>query len=266
MRSIRPTLPRAAVRAGAAFAVVFAVSGAFAAPDVNPVSDPLGRFLNDSGIANGAAAIANAPVAAASAAAAVPNALASRLRDQASDMVVTAMNFLGVKYRRGGNDADIGFDCSGFTRHVFEMSMGLALPRRADEQAKAPGLTPVKRDELQPGDLVFFNTLKRTFSHVGIYIGDGKFIHSPKPGGEVRVEDMGFAYWKKRFTGARRAEPAAAPANAAPQAAAPTLTPVVATSGNGGGGSLGLNDALAGSPSTAAGGSALPSAASKRSR
>jgi cell wall-associated NlpC family hydrolase len=121
-------------------------------------------------------------------------------------MVVTAMNFLGVKYRRGGNDADAGFDCSGFTRRVFEMSAGLVLPRRVDEQAKAPGLVPVKRDELQPGDLVFFNTLKRTFSHVGIYVGDGKFIHSPRPGGEVRVESMSFAYWKKRFTGARRAE------------------------------------------------------------
>ena len=65
----------------------------------------------------------------------------------------------------------------------------------------------VKRDDLQPGDLVFFNTLRRTFSHVGIYLGDGKFIHAPKPGGEVRVEDMRFVYWAKRFTGARRAEP-----------------------------------------------------------
>jgi len=90
---------------------------------------------------------------------------------------------------------------------VFETSLGLVLPRRADQQAKAPGLVAVKRDELQPGDLVFFNTLKRTFSHVGIYVGDGKFIHAPKPGGEVRVEDMRFVYWAKRFTGARRAEP-----------------------------------------------------------
>ena len=66
----------------------------------------------------------------------------------------------------------------------------------------------MKRDELMPGDLVFFNTLKRTFSHVGIYVGEGKFIHAPRPG-EVRVEDMRFAYWARRFTGARRAEPAA---------------------------------------------------------
>ena len=199
-------LQRTAGSLAAALALAVATTGAHAAPDIHPVSDPLGRFLTDSGIASGASAIVNAPAAAASAAAAVPGTIAGKIREQASDMVVTAMNFLGVKYRRGGNDADVGFDCSGFTRHVFELSLGLVLPRRVDEQAKAPGLVPIKRDELQPGDLVFFNTLKRTFSHVGIYVGDGKFIHSPRPGGEVRVEDMGFAYWKKRFTGARRAE------------------------------------------------------------
>lgn len=148
----------------------------------------------------------------------------AQVRDQASDMVLTAMNFLGVRYRRGGNSADSGFDCSGFTRQVFETSLGLVLPRRVDEQAKAPGLLAVRRDDLQPGDLVFFNTLRRTFSHVGIYIGDGRFIHAPKPGGEVRVEDMRFAYWARRFTGARRAE-TAAQQQAAVELAAPTLAP-----------------------------------------
>jgi len=127
------------------------------------------------------------------------------VRDKAADLVLTAMNFLGVRYRRGGN-TETGFDCSGFTRHIVETSLGLVLPRRVDEQASAPGLVAIRRDELRPGDLVFFNTLKRTFSHVGIYVGDGKFIHAPRPGGEVRVEDMGFAYWRKRFTGARRLE------------------------------------------------------------
>jgi cell wall-associated NlpC family hydrolase len=135
------------------------------------------------------------------------NALVEKVRNKASDMVLTAMNFLGVPYRRGGSSAEHGFDCSGFTRQVFETSLGVVLPRRVDQQAGAPGLAKIKRDELQPGDLVFFNTLRRTFSHVGIYVGDGKFIHSPRPGGEVRVEDMRFAYWAKRFSGARRAEP-----------------------------------------------------------
>jgi cell wall-associated NlpC family hydrolase len=230
MPQFRATIQRTAGHLGAALTLAFAISGAHAAPDVHPIGDPLGRFLTDTGIANGAGATVNAPAAAASAVAAVPGSIAAKIREQASEMVVTAMNFLGVKYRRGGNDADVGFDCSGFTRHVFEMSVGFVLPRRVDEQAKAPGLVPVKRDQLQPGDLVFFNTLKRTFSHVGIYVGDGKFIHSPRPGGEVRVEDMGFAYWKKRFTGARRAEFADTTATTAasndavtPTAAAPTV-------------------------------------------
>jgi cell wall-associated NlpC family hydrolase len=139
------------------------------------------------------------------------------MRDKASDLVLAAMNFLGVPYRRGGASADDGFDCSGFTRHIFELSIGLALPRRVDEQANAPGLSQVKRDELKPGDLVFFNTLKRTFSHVGIYVGDGKFIHAPRTGARVRVEDMRDRYWAKRFTGARRA-PIAADADKLPRA------------------------------------------------
>lgn len=145
-------------------------------------------------------------------------------RQKAGDMVLTAMNFLGVRYQRGGTTADGGFDCSGFTRLVFESSLGLVLPRRADDQAKAAGLIDVARAELRPGDLVFFNTLRRTFSHVGIYVGEGKFVHAPRPGGEVRVEDMRLVYWAKRFTGARRAEPlaevAAVEATDAPPAAA----------------------------------------------
>nr|WP_310734576.1 C40 family peptidase [Azohydromonas caseinilytica] len=130
--------------------------------------------------------------------------LVQNMRDRASDLVLSAMDFLGVPYRRGGNSAETGFDCSGFTRHVFERTLGLVLPRRADEQAKADGLENVARDELKPGDLVFFNTLRRTFSHVGIYVGDGKFIHAPRTGQVVRMEDMREAYWARRFTGARR--------------------------------------------------------------
>lgn len=128
-----------------------------------------------------------------------------RLSDTSSELVLMAMNFLGVRYRRGGSTTEDGFDCSGFTRHVFENSIGLLLPRRADEQARLPGLADVAREDLRPGDLVFFNTMRRTFSHVGIYVGDGKFIHAPKPGASVRIEDMREAYWSQRYTGARRA-------------------------------------------------------------
>ena len=127
-----------------------------------------------------------------------------QVRETASELVMQAMNFLGVPYRLGGSSADQGFDCSGFTRYVFEHSIGLVLPRRAHEQATQAGLAPVARHELKPGDLVFFNTMRRAFSHVGIYVGNGKVIHSPKPGAQVRVEDMGVAYWAKRFDGARR--------------------------------------------------------------
>ena len=132
--------------------------------------------------------------------------LVRQVRDKASDLVLSAMDFLGVPYRRGGDSPERGFDCSGFTRHVFEHSLGLVLPRRADEQARQAGLLAVGKDELKPGDLVFFNTMRRAFSHVGIYVGEGKFIHSPRTGGEVRVEDMRQAYWVRRFNGARRAE------------------------------------------------------------
>ena len=140
--------------------------------------------------------------------------LVQALRDRASDLVLSAMNFIGVSYRRGGDSMVQGFDCSGFTRYVFEHSVGLMLPRRAEQQALGAGLLDIRRNELRPGDLVFFNTLRRAFSHVGIYVGEGKFIHSPRSGGEVRIEDMRQAYWAKRFNGARRAE-ATTPASAA---------------------------------------------------
>ncbi|OQC01871.1 MAG: Murein DD-endopeptidase MepH precursor [Alphaproteobacteria bacterium ADurb.Bin100] len=112
------------------------------------------------------------------------------------------MGFLGVPYKRGGTSAETGFDCSGFVRAMYEQSIGLVLPRRANEQAAAT--QTIDRTDLKPGDLVFFNTMRRAFSHVGIYVGDGKFIHAPRSGAQVRVEDMREAYWQTRFNGARR--------------------------------------------------------------
>ena len=127
--------------------------------------------------------------------------------NKASELVVSAMGALGVPYRRGGNSFESGFDCSGFVRAIYEQTVGLILPRKAEQQAAAT--QTIDRSELVPGDLVFFNTMKRAFSHVGIYVGDDKFIHSPKPGAEVRVEDMRLSYWSRRFDGARRVtEPA----------------------------------------------------------
>jgi cell wall-associated NlpC family hydrolase len=122
--------------------------------------------------------------------------------DKAAGLVFNAMGFLGVPYKRGGNTAETGFDCSGFVRAMYEQSIGLILPRRAEQQAAAT--ENIDKNELKPGDLVFFNTMRRAFSHVGIYIGDGKFIHSPKPGAQIRVESMSLSYWHGRFDGARR--------------------------------------------------------------
>ncbi len=156
-----------------------------------PTEDDMGRFIADHGLLNRLEQVR------------------TRVADKASDLVLNAMGFLGVPYRRGGNSADTGFDCSGFVRAMYEQTIGLVLPRRANEQAAAT--QAIDRKDLQPGDLVFFNTMRHAFSHVGIYVGEGKFIHSPKPGAQVRVEDMGVAYWDRRFDGARRV-PAATPA------------------------------------------------------
>lgn len=130
------------------------------------------------------------------------------MEDKATGLLTQAMGLLGVPYRRGGISEETGFDCSGFVRHLYEKSFGRLLPRRADEQAKAT--ETIDRSELKPGDLVFFNTMKRAFSHVGIYVGDGKFIHAPRAGKTIRVDDMRSAYWQKRFNGARRVQPEAA--------------------------------------------------------
>ncbi len=121
---------------------------------------------------------------------------------QASELVVNAMGFLGVPYKRGGTSAESGFDCSGFVRAMYQQTVGLLLPRSAGQRAAAT--QTIDKKELQPGDLVFFNTMRRSFSHVGIYVGDGKFIHAPRSGAEVRVEDMSISYWARRFNGARR--------------------------------------------------------------
>lgn len=114
----------------------------------------------------------------------------------------TALKFLGVKYRYGGDAPGEGFDCSGLVAYAAEKSLGLKLPRTASSQAQE-GVS-VTRNELRRGDLVFFNTLGRKFSHVGIYLGNDKFVHAPRSGASIRVESMDIAYWRKRYNGARR--------------------------------------------------------------
>jgi len=124
------------------------------------------------------------------------------LTSRASDLVLQAMSMIGIRYKYGGNAPDSGLDCSGLVRYVFKQVWGSDLPRTSQEISQLG--QKVETNELQPGDLVFYNTLRRSFSHVGIYLGDNKFIHAPSAGGEVRVESMDLSYWKKRFNGARR--------------------------------------------------------------
>jgi cell wall-associated NlpC family hydrolase len=213
MRPPRPALLHHEVRAGVvAVCLLLGVHAANAGPDSpDPIGAPVAERAPARAVEPAAAqvqprdgALAQPPLAPAAGIAAQPP-LLRQVRDRAAEMVFTALRFVGVRYRRGGDSEAGGFDCSGFTRHVFA-HLGIALPRRVDEQASAPGLVAVQRADLRPGDLVFFNTLRRTFSHVGIYIGENRFVHAPRPGGEVRTENLGAAYWAHRYTGARRAE------------------------------------------------------------
>ncbi len=127
----------------------------------------------------------------------------SSTSDNIVSLIDTGLGYLGIRYRRGGDGPESGgFDCSGLVKKVFVSSMGLSLPRTAAEMAKIGD--KVNKQGLIPGDLVFFNTLNRAFSHVGIYLGESRFLHSPTTGGVVRVENMDVSYWRKRFNGGRR--------------------------------------------------------------
>jgi cell wall-associated NlpC family hydrolase len=119
-----------------------------------------------------------------------------------SEMLFRVLSSIGVDYKFGGTSHSTGFDCSGLVAHVFRESYGVTLPRNTFGQSQAG--QPVLFEELQPGDLVFYNTLDRPFSHVGIYLGDGRFIHAPKTGSAVRIESLTNAYWSRRWNGARR--------------------------------------------------------------
>jgi cell wall-associated NlpC family hydrolase len=181
-----------------------ATTSAHALPPTS-AEDDVGRFMAEKGLLNRLDQVRDRVADRVADRASVVAERASIAAHRASELVVSAMAFLGVPYRRGGNSAETGFDCSGFVKAMYEQTVGLVLPRRANEQATAG--QQIDKKDLQPGDLVFFNTLRRAFSHVGIYVGDGKFIHSPKPGAQVRVEDMGGSYWASRFDGARRVLP-----------------------------------------------------------
>ncbi len=121
---------------------------------------------------------------------------------RATDIAMTAMSLIGTPYRYGGNSPLTGLDCSGFVKYVYKETLNTDLPRTAAEMSRVG--QPVSREELKPGDLVFYNTMRRNNSHVGIYLGDDRFIHSPRTGQRVRINSMNESYWRGRFNGARR--------------------------------------------------------------
>jgi cell wall-associated NlpC family hydrolase len=117
-----------------------------------------------------------------------------------------ALGFVGTPYARGGASPQRGFDCSGLVVYVYRSALGIELPRRVAD-LKSVG-SPVPLRDLAPGDLVFYNTRHKPYSHVGIYVGDGRFVHAPRPGAHVRIERIGKRYWRARFNGARRLDAA----------------------------------------------------------
>jgi cell wall-associated NlpC family hydrolase len=131
-----------------------------------------------------------------------PRSFLSGIASRAGNIVGSALDLIGVRYRWGGNTPDSGLDCSGFVRYVFKETIGLTLPRRAAEMGQVG--EKVNVSDLKPGDLVFFNTMHRAFSHVGIYIGNNQFVHSPSTGSTIRVDNLAASYWENHFTEARR--------------------------------------------------------------
>lgn len=131
-----------------------------------------------------------------------PRAATEAAPPQRTEALMQALMAVGVGYRNAGNSHTSGFDCSGLVAHVYREAWGIALPQNARAQSEFG--VPVAVTDLQAGDLVFYNTLGAPFSHVGIYLGDGKFVHAPKTGADVRIDRVDSRYWATRFDGARR--------------------------------------------------------------
>jgi cell wall-associated NlpC family hydrolase len=141
------------------------------------------------------------PSKAANATAAMRDA-ASSAWDAARGLTAAALELIGIRYKWGGATPERGLDCSGLVQFVFQQATGVTLPRSAKEMSRLG--EKIALTELRPGDLVFFNTRRFAFSHVGIYLGENRFIHAPRRGRDVEVAAIDRSYWQKRFDGARR--------------------------------------------------------------
>jgi len=121
---------------------------------------------------------------------------------QMNEVALYALSLADTPYRYGGSSRENGFDCSGFVQFVYLNTLGLRLPRTSAEMSHIG--SHLDRNRLLPGDLVFFNTSRQAFSHVGIYVGDGRFVHSPSAGKHIHVASLSDSYWQQRYDGARR--------------------------------------------------------------
>ena len=132
----------------------------------------------------------------------VSDRLADSVTGKSDELINRAMEVIGVRYRWDAELPQSGLDGSSFVGYVFKDKLGFLLPRKSTQMSRVG--KPITREELQPGDLVFFNTMRLTFSHVGIYVGKGRFVHAPSKGGTVRLEKITSSYWSQRYTEARR--------------------------------------------------------------
>lgn len=121
--------------------------------------------------------------------------------DAIGNMLLQSVSLMGIAYKWGGNTPDTGMDCSGFVRYVFKKSLGINLPRTAAQMAKVG--RRIEREDLEPGDLIFFNTNRGSNMHIGIYLGSNKFIQSPRTGENIQISELA-GYWAKHFNGAKR--------------------------------------------------------------
>ena len=192
--------------AGALFAALFANSGAFASSLTPDDSLACGEAAMQALFGPGMGEQAEYP-GAAEAVVALGAAVVSApvaTPDPRHLLADFALNLRDIRYRRGGRVPSTGFDCSGFVHYVFAHALGIELPDNSVSQFESG--VKVAREQLQTGDLVFFHTRGKHVSHVGIYLGEGRFIHSPSTGERVRVNRLDETYWSHRYAGAKRPE------------------------------------------------------------
>lgn len=186
--------------AAALAAAIFSNASAFASTtppeaSLGCVEDVMEALISAPAFANAGAQTPAAPLG---------GKLVAAVADPRQLLAEFALKLRDIRYRHGGRVPSTGFDCSGFVHYVFAHALGVDLPENSASQFNAG--VKVARDDMRTGDLVFFHTRGKHVSHVGIYLGDGRFIHSPATGERVRVNRLDEQYWAHRFVGAKRLE------------------------------------------------------------